>query len=85
MSYVYGEEEGRLPEYSGRGRVKHSDVEYLVEHIVNNRAEILNRFASDGWRLVAADNGICYFERPCFHLYEETDDQFIRIKPGQNS
>ncbi len=31
----------------------------------DQRSEILRRRAADGWRLVAVDQGIAYWEAPC--------------------
>lgn len=86
MSYSYSKEEMALPEFSGRGEVVRSDVEYYVEHRINggNKAW-LDGMAAQGWRLVSVDQGQHYFERSGFYLYEQIGNDFTRIKPGPNS
>lgn len=63
-----------------------AEREYLALPAEGDLREWLNRRATEGWRLIAVDGGLHYFEREEYCMYHDDENgKLVRRAVGENS
>lgn len=61
-------------------------IEYLAVEADEPLIQFLNRRATEGWKLVAVDNGVHYFEREDYCIYQDDENgNLTRRRLGENA